>query len=249
MRYWAASGRPGTDTAFDVGQMKIGRRLATKILNASKFVLTQGSAAPEAITEPIDKALLAALADVVDEATKAFEEFNYTKAMEVAEKFFWEFTDDHLELVKDRSYGLAGDAGAQSARAALTITLDTLVKLFAPFLPFVTEEVWSWTHEESVHKSAWPTSDTLREFNGDASLLGVSSEILSQLRKSKSEAKVSMKAEIITATINAPAQAIVQAKLVAADLRSAGRVQSEFVYTQSASQISLEIELAPTSES
>jgi valyl-tRNA synthetase len=248
VRYWAASGRPGTDTAFDVGQMKIGRRLATKILNASKFVLTQGSAAPEAITEPIDKALLAALAEVVDEATKAFEEFNYTKAMEVAEKFFWEFTDDHLELVKDRSYGLAGEAGAQSARAALTITLDTLVKLFAPFLPFVTEEVWSWTHEESVHKSAWPTSDTLRAFNGDASLLGVSAEILSQLRKSKSEAKVSMKAEIVTATINAPAQAIVQAKLVAADLRSAGRVQSEFVYTQSASQISLEIELAPTSE-
>jgi valyl-tRNA synthetase len=249
VRYWAASGRPGTDTAFDVGQMKIGRRLATKILNASKFVLTQGSAAPEAITEPIDKALLAALADVVDEATKAFEEFNYTKAMEVAEKFFWEFTDDHLELVKDRSYGLAGEAGAQSARAALTITLDTLVKLFAPFLPFVTEEVWSWTHEDSVHKSAWPTSDTLRAFNGDASLLGVSAEILSQLRKSKSEAKVSMKAEIITATINAPAQAIAQAKLVAADLMSAGRVQSEFVYAQSASQISLEIELAPTSES
>jgi valyl-tRNA synthetase len=248
VRYWAASGRPGTDTAFDVGQMKIGRRLATKILNASKFVLTQGSAAPEAITEPIDKALLAALADVVDEATKAFEEFNYTKAMEVAEKFFWEFTDDHLELVKDRSYGLAGEAGAQSARAALTITLDTLVKLFAPFLPFVTEEVWSWTHEESVHKSAWPTSDTLRAFNGDASLLGVSAEILSQLRKSKSEAKVSMKAEILTATINAPEQALAQAKLIAADLMSAGRVQSEFVYTQSASQISLEIELAPTSE-
>jgi valyl-tRNA synthetase len=120
VRYWAASGRPGTDTAFDVGQMKIGRRLATKILNASKFVLLQGSAPAEAVTEPLDKALLAALADVVDEATKAFEAFNYTKAMEAAEKFFWEFTDDHLELVKDRSYGLAGEPGAASARAALT---------------------------------------------------------------------------------------------------------------------------------
>jgi len=249
VRYWAASGRPGTDTAFDVGQMKIGRRLATKILNAGKFVLTQGSAAPEAITEPIDKALLAALADVVDEATKAFEEFNYTKAMEVAEKFFWEFTDDHLELVKDRSYGLAGDTGAQSARAALTLTLDTLIKLFAPFLPFVTEEVWSWTYDDSVHKSSWPTSDSLRAFNGDASLLGVSAEILSQLRKSKSEAKVSMKAEILAATINAPTEAIAKAKLVAADLLSAGRVQGEFTYAKSASLISLEIELAPPSES
>ena len=249
VRYWAASGRPGTDTAFDVGQMKIGRRLATKILNASKFVLLQGSAPAEAVTEPLDKALLAALADVVDEATKAFEAFNYTKAMEAAEKFFWEFTDDHLELVKDRSYGLAGEPGAASARAALTITLETLIKLFAPFLPFVTEEVWSWTHDESVHTSSWPTSETLRAFNGDASLLAVSAEILSQLRKSKSEAKVSMKAEITKAVINASAEDIAKAKLVAGDLAAAGRVQKDFVYAESASPISLEIELAPTSES
>jgi valyl-tRNA synthetase len=249
VRYWAASGRPGTDTAFDVGQMKIGRRLATKILNASRFVLLQGSAAPEFVTEPIDKALLAALADVVDEATKAFENFNYTKAMEVAEKFFWEFTDDHLELVKDRSYGLAGEPGAASARAALTITLETLIKLFAPFLPFVTEEVWSWTHEDSVHKSAWPTSVSLRAFSGDASLLAVSAEILSQLRKSKSEAKVSMKAEITKAVINASVDDIAKAKLVAGDFSAAGRVQTDFVYVESAGSISLEIELAPTSES
>ncbi|CAB5052502.1 unannotated protein [freshwater metagenome] len=229
--------------------MKIGRRLATKILNASKFVLLQGSAAPAAVTEPIDKALLAALADVVDEATKAFEAFNYTKAMEAAEVFFWAFCDDHLELVKDRAYGLAGEEAAASARAALTITLDTLLKLFAPFLPFVTEEVWSWTHEDSVHKSSWPTSESLRAFNGDASLLAVSAEILSQLRKSKSEAKVSMKADIATAEISAPAADLAQAKLVAADLKAAGRVHGDFEYVESASPISLEIELAPTSES
>ncbi|MCX6417174.1 MAG: class I tRNA ligase family protein, partial [Actinobacteria bacterium] len=193
--------------------------------------------------------LLAALADVVDESTKAFEAFNYTKAMEAAEKFFWEFTDDHLELVKDRSYGLAGEPGAASARAALTITLETLIKLFAPFLPFVTEEVWSWTHDDSVHTSSWPTSESLRAFNGDASLLAVSAEILSQLRKSKSEAKVSMKAEITKAVINASAADIAKTKLVAGDLAAAGRVQKDFVYAESASPISLEIELAPTSES
>jgi valyl-tRNA synthetase len=152
-------------------------------------------------------------------------------------------------LVKDRSYGLAGDAGAASARAALTITLETLIKLFAPFLPFVTEEVWSWTHEESVHTSSWPKSESLRAFNGDASLLAVSAEILSQLRKSKSEAKVSMKAEITKATISASVDDIAKAKLVAADLAAAGRVQSAFTYVESASPISLEIELAPTSES
>jgi valyl-tRNA synthetase len=154
-----------------------------------------------------------------------------------------------LELVKDRSYGLAGEPGAASARAALTITLETLIKLFAPFLPFVTEEVWSWTHEDSVHKSAWPTSVSLRAFSGDASLLAVSAEILSQLRKSKSEAKVSMKAEITKAVINASVDDIAKAKLVAGDFSAAGRVQTDFVYVESAGSISLEIELAPTSES
>jgi valyl-tRNA synthetase len=124
-----------------------------------------------------------------------------------------------------------------------------LLKLFAPFLPFVTEEVWSWTHDDSVHKSTWPTSETLRAFNGDTSLLAVSAEILSQLRKSKSEAKVSMKAEITKAIITASADEITKAKLVAADLASAGRVQGAFEYVESASPISLEIELAPTSES
>jgi valyl-tRNA synthetase len=169
--------------------------------------------------------------------------------METAEVFFWAFCDDHLELVKDRAYGLAGESGADSARAALTIALDTLIKLFAPFLPFVTEEVWSWTHDDSVHKSAWPTSAELREFNGDSSLLAVSAEILSQLRKSKSEAKVSMKADITKAVISASGESIANAKLVSGDLRAAGRVQAEFEYVESASPISLEIELAPTSES
>ena len=150
VRYWAASGRPGTDTAFDVGQMKIGRRLATKLLNASKFVLSQGFAPPHAVSHAIDKALLANLAAVIDDATNAFEAFNYTKALEVTEQFFWSFCDDHVELVKDRAYGLAGEEAAASARAALNIALETLLKLFAPFLPFVTEEIGRASCRERV---------------------------------------------------------------------------------------------------
>ena len=251
VRYWAASGRPGTDTAFDVGQMKIGRRLATKILNASKFTLLQGFAAESAITNPLDKALLAALADVVDEATKAFEQFNYTKALEVTETFFWAFCDDHLEIVKDRAYGLQGEAEAASAKATLNVALEVLLKLFAPFLPFVTEEVWSWWKEDSVHNSNWPTSSQLRSHNGDSSINNVTAEVISQLRKVKSEAKVSMKAEISQAVITASEKAIAQIKLVATDLRAAGRVISEFEYVvnnaEGANPISIEIELAPTS--
>jgi valyl-tRNA synthetase len=257
VRYWAASGRPGTDTAFDVGQMKIGRRLATKILNASKFTLMQGMAPSTAITNPLDKALLAALADVVDQSTKAFEQFNYTKALEQAETFFWAFTDDHVEIVKDRAYGLQGQAEADSAKATLNIALETLLKLFAPFLPFVTEEVWAWWQEGSVHTSSWPTAAPLRDYGGDSSVLAVTAEVISQLRKVKSEAKVSMKAEISKAVISAPAEVIAQIKLVATDLRAAGRVNSDFVYVESKktesasptsnSTIQIEIELAPAS--
>ncbi len=232
VRYWAASGRPGTDTAFDVGQMKIGRRLAMKILNASKFVLSQGTADATAVTEPIDRALLALLADVVDEATAAFEAFNYTKALEVTETFFWSFCDDHLELVKDRAYGLAGDDAAASARASLNIALETLLKLFAPFLPFVTDEVWSWFHPDSVHLNTWPTSAELKSFDGNPELIGHAAEVLSQLRKVKSEAKVSMRADIATATVTAKAEVIDAVRHVEADLRAAGRVMSDLTYTE-----------------
>jgi len=252
VRYWAASGRPGTDTAFDVGQMKIGRRLAMKLLNASKFVLTQGFAPGDAVSHPIDRALLANLAQVVEEATKAFEAFNYTKALEVTEQFFWSFCDDHVELVKDRAYGLAGDDQAASARAALNITLETLLKLFAPFLPFVTEEVWSWWKDGTVHTSTWPTTDDLHAYKGAPELTAIAAEALSQLRKAKSEAKVSMRADIESVTVTASAQTNAALASVAGDLRAAGRMLSDFEYVQAeettGATMTLVVTLAPAED-
>ena len=247
VRYWAASGRPGTDTAFDVGQMKIGRRLAVKILNASKFVLSQqnGATTLSEITEPIDQALLAHLADVVTQASSAFEGFNYTKALEVAETFFWAFCDDHLELVKDRAYGLYGEEAANSAKATLSVALEILLKLFAPFLPFVTEEVWSWWKDNSVHTSAWPLADDLHKFGGNAQVISASAEVLSQLRKIKSEAKVSMKAGLRDASISAPANQIELIKLVARDLCAAGRVDGNFTYSETDGNIVVSATLVP----
>ncbi|MFI6174859.1 valine--tRNA ligase [Nonomuraea sp. NPDC051191] len=222
VRYWAANGRYGVDTTFDVGQLKIGRRLAIKILNASKFVLGLAGSEGE-VTEPIDLSMLAALSDMAREATQAFESYDHTRALEAVERFFWSFCDDYLELVKARAYE-SGPAAA-SAHAALRQALDTLLRLFAPVLPFVTEEVWSWWREGSVHRAAWLAPE---RGTGDPAVLTVASEVLRRMRKAKSEAKSSMRAEVSRLTVSGPEADLV--RQAQDDLCAAGNVE-EFVLT------------------
>ena len=229
VRYWAANGRPGTDTAFDEGQMKIGRRLSIKILNASKFALNlAGDAQPgdEGVTNPLDQAMLARLADLVEVATTAFEGFDYARALERTESFFWSFTDDYVELVKGRAYGSQGDDEARSAHVALATALDTLLRLFAPFLPFVTEEVWSWWNDGSIHTSAWPEDTALRAQAGDAdqALLDVAGEILSEVRRAKTEAKQSLRTEADRVVVSDTEDRLALISLAGADVSDAGRI-------------------------
>ncbi len=251
VRYWAASARLGTDAAFDEGQMKIGRRLAIKVLNASKFALSFGVDPqtgageivldPARVTAPLDRAMLAGLARVVDQATEAFEAYDHTRALELTETFFWTFCDDYLELVKDRAYG-AGVAAAEvsaeteSARTALAIALDVMLRLLAPFVPFATEEVWSWWREGSVHRAPWPTSDALRAAAGDAdpAQLGAAGNALAALRKIKSEAKVSMKTPILGATLAVPAASLAGVAAALGDVKGAGRVEGELELVEAA---------------
>lgn len=232
VRYWAASARLGTDAAFEVGQMKIGRRLAIKVLNASKFVLGITGGAPASaddVTRPLDAAMLAALADVVDAATDGFEAYDHTRALEVTETFFWTFCDDYLELVKDRAYGGEGwtPEATASARAALGLALDVLLRLLAPVLPFATEEVWSWWRVGSVHRAPWPQAVPLREAAGGVGPagLGAAGRALAALRKVKSEAKVSMRTAILRADLGVPGADLPLVEAAAADVRAAGRVR------------------------
>ena len=157
VRYWAASSRLGTDASFDPQnptQIKIGRRLAIKLLNAAKFIL--GFDAPASldlaqVTSPLDRSMLQNLAAVVADATAALENYDHARALEIAETFFWTFCDDYLELVKERAYG-EDSAEKTSAVVALRVALTAFLRLFAPVLPFAAEEAWSWYQEGSVHR-------------------------------------------------------------------------------------------------
>ena len=245
VRYWAAMGRPGTDTAFDTGQMKIGKRLAIKLLNASKFSLSLNATLNNAdVTQAVDHALLNKLAQVVETATTSFDKYDYTRALEVAETFFWAFTDDYVELVKERTYGNQGEAAANSARAALGITTHTLLKLFAPFIPFVTEEVWSWWQEGSIHLQSWPkSSEIITNKSIGIDPLNNVTWILSEVRKVKTENKQSMKAEVKTLEIWAKAEVIEQVKDAQKDLIAAGNIK-DLKLTVSDSEIKVKAELA-----
>ena len=226
VRYWATSGRPGTDTAFDEGQMKIGRRLAIKILNASRFVLlTAPNPVDQVPDQPLDLAMLAGLREVVENATAAFDDYNYTRALELTETFFWNFCDDYLELVKQRA-GNDDDPNARdSARAALRQALEVLLRLFAPFLPFVTEEVWSWWQSGSIHSQDWPQPVELSvAAAGDPTVLAETSVVLSGIRKAKSEAKVGMRTEVRTAEIAGPTTSLAKVRAAQGDLAAAGRI-------------------------
>ena len=239
VRYWAASGRPGTDTAYDENQMKNGRRLAMKILNASRFVLSlEGEAASP--SEPIDLSLLAGLDRLVNEATTAFEGYDYARALERTEAFFWSFCDDYLELVKNRAYG--DGAGAASARGSLQAALSTFLRLFAPFLPYATEEVWSWWKPGSVHRSAWPSGDDLGR-GGDPLVLEVASAALGPIRKAKSEAKRSPKAPVSLAVVRDPGDRLAALRSAESDLRDAGVVAD--LRLEEADSFSVEVTLAP----
>ncbi|HEX7167188.1 MAG TPA: valine--tRNA ligase [Acidimicrobiales bacterium] len=230
VRYWAAGGRPGQDTALDRNQFKIGRRLAIKILNASRFALQFGEPPEDAVpAAPLDLALLAALRTTVAEATAAFDDYDYTKALERIEPFFWSFCDDYVELVKQRAY--SGDA---SALATLRTTLSTILRLFAPFLPYCTEEVWSWWQDGSVHRAPWPSRDELAAGgDGDADeTLAAVAWALGELRRAKTEAKRSMKTPVVRAVVRETAERIAAIRSAESDLREAG-VVGELTYEES----------------
>jgi valyl-tRNA synthetase len=252
VRYWAASARPGVDTAFSEDQMKVGRKLATKILNVTKFVLGFGDADESvAPTEQVDCAMLHRLAAVVEECTAAFEAFDYARALERTESFFWWFCDDYVELVKTRAYSEDSPEGSLSARIALRRALSTLQRLFAPLLPFATEEVWNWWQSGSVHQAQWPTSEELTaslSTSSDEALLNAVCTTLAIIRRSKTEAKVSQRQGVDMASITASTDA---ARAITAgwiDIANAGSVAHWEIAVVENAEIAVAVTLAPVAQ-
>jgi valyl-tRNA synthetase len=286
VRYWAASARLGTDTAFDPGQLKIGRRLAIKILNASRFVLAAlpqeaaagpaGTASPAdrsntAITQQLDLAMLSRLAAVTRQCTEAFEAYEHARALELTEQFFWFFCDDYVELVKARAYGARGGEAARSAIAALRLALSVLLRLFAPFLPFVTDEVWSWWQHGSVHRAPWP--DPAEFLVGPAGavaavgsagavgpagpvgpagagpsdapdrMLAAASGAIAAIRSAKSAARLSMRAPVTELTVSAAAADLEALTAVLPDVQAAGQVAKVELRTAAVPEPGYEVSL------
>jgi valyl-tRNA synthetase len=222
LRYWAASGRPGTDTAVDEGQMRVGRRLATKLLNSGRFILGLADDGPGGPAGPLDLAMLAGLEEVVADATRALERSDWTAALERVERFFWSFCDDYLELVKDRAYRPAGDQAGSAARAALRAALDTQLRLLAPYLPYACEEVWSWWRDGSVHLAPWP--EPAPAAAADRRPLEAASLVMAALRRAKSQASLPLRTPVARAEVTGPAAWLDAVRAAEADLAAAGRV-------------------------
>ena len=245
VRYWAASGRPGADTAFDSGQMKVGRRLAIKLLNASKFALSNPGT-PGAVTACVDRGLLTNLARLVRESTEDLEGYQYTRVLERTESFFWSFCDNYLELVKSRRYGDHGEGPAASANTALLTSLSVFLRLFAPFLPFATEEIWSWWQPGSVHKTSWPTKEEILAVAGGEDDRGVlalqlAGDILGEIRKKKSEEQRPLKTAVARIVIRAPERKLDLLPDIEQDLRAAGQIQQIDTLVSEALQVDVEL--------
>jgi valyl-tRNA synthetase len=259
VRYWAASARLGVDTAYDEQQMKVGRRLAIKILNVSKFVLARIDGDPEMseVTEPVDAAMLASLASVVVEASAAFERYDHARALEVTESFFWTYCDDYVELVKARAYGeaaggSASPAATSSAQAALGLSLGVLLRCLAPFLPYSTEETWSWWHDGSIHRQSWPVPAELlvTQQTPRPEMIAVVSEVLGAIRRAKSEAHRGMRAPITACTVSGSPAQIELLEAVSGDLAQACTIADLRLQAgETTDSLSVDVELATDPQS
>ncbi len=244
VRYWAAKARLGMDTAYDESVFRVGRRLVTKLYNAGKLVIGRLEAVDLAydqvdsaqITNELDRSFLAGLDAVIVRATDLMANYETAAALETIESWFWShFTDNYLELSKNRAY-----AGDPSALATWALSLSAVLRLFAPTLPFICEEIWGWYFAgsvsddgakpagNSIHRCAWPTSEELQTATENASpdVFEIAVETIGQIRRLKSERAISIREEIPAMEVAADKAILGQLSAVIDDVVNAGAINS-----------------------
>jgi valyl-tRNA synthetase len=247
VRYWACGGSVGTDQVVNEEAMKQGARLITKLWNAARFIAghlddqrptTNDQREPGDELLPADRALLSWLQRLIARTTASFHEYEYAAAKEATERFFWgTLCDNYLEWVKGRLYDSAGEP-RRAAQYTLYQTLLALLKLFAPIMPHITEEIYAHLFAQhagarSIHLSAWPRADEAlidaeAERAGEALLA-----LTASVRRWKSARKVGLGAELARLTL-ATGDEQLRAALheSAADLRSVTRAREILFATE-----------------
>ena len=256
VRYWAARARLGVDTAYDEQIFKVGKKLCTKVFNAAKFAIgrigdiTPAALTAAAITEPLDRAVVAEMRPLTTRATRAFEEFDYAQALSLTEDFFWPvFCDNYLELAKPRTYDEELTPERLSACATLRLTLRVLVRMFAPFVPYISEEIWHWSFagdpdmKDSVHRSPWPT---VEEFGAVAApehgpTWNAAITLVEAVRKAKADANLSMAAPVKSVDIVCIPEWQPALEAVAQDIQRTLRIEAWHLASGSPAEGNLEV--------
>lgn len=256
VRYWAAKAKIGVDTVFDTNVMKNGSRLVTKLFNAGKFVLSQKSNNLE-ISDEIDLAMVNELRALIKKSTKHFQNFDHASALQEIETFFWHnFTDRYLELAKNRASNISSVdfSGQDSAVATLRLTLNVLLRLFAPFLPFITEEIWSWCFseeqgEKSIHKAKWPNVKELSHINKPKyrSSFKKAMELMDGIKKFKTLNGISFSSEINFIKIPCAKKEEEVINEIIGDLKSYGKIKDYAYVRKNAKKYNTENYLIPIS--
>lgn len=233
VRYWASKARLGVDTAFDEKMMGQGRKLTLKMFNASKFVfsmvensrLAQEDDYKRHITNPVDRSWMSKLANTTEFATRALKSNDYATALEAVESRFWDFCDNYLEIIKKRAYS----DDNKSASASLMQTMDSFSKMFAPFCPFITEEIYQsrpWSkNNESLHTQSWAKFsdfDGIRE--NDSTLYDTLVKVTSDIRGAKTTKNKSQKTPVASIDIRAPEDVLLLLEKGQADLENVGNI-------------------------
>ncbi len=253
VRYWAARARLGVDTAYDESVFKIGVKLRTKLFNASKFVLNniiefekeiEGNKKEdlsfENVKSILDLSFLSLLDDSIKASTKSLNTFDYAQALQEIETTFWTFCDSYLELVKTRAYQGEGEQRL-SALASLNIILNTFLKLFAPYMPFVTEEIWSWLEKDSsIHTSAWPKAGS---FETDIEYFNTAKKVLAAIHQAKSSAQKNLKWPVSELKLIGNKKTLSIIDEISNDIKLAGKVQT-LTYLESDNELEIEVILA-----